>query len=61
MRAQNRGDPCRDTEVITPQKPHMRQIDLEPVPKFGHRMQRASFSLEKILMLGKVEGKKRKT
>ena len=58
--AQNRGDPCRDTEVITPQKSCIRQIDLELVPKFGHLMQRASFSLEKILMLGKTEGKRRR-
>ena len=60
MRAQNRGDPCRDTEVITPQKPCIRQIDLERVPKFGHLMQRASFSLEKTLKLGKIEGKRRR-
>ena len=60
MRAQNRGDPCRDTEVITPQKLCIRQIDLEPVPKFGHLMQRASFSPEKTLTLGKIEGKRRR-
>ena len=58
--AQNRGDPCRDSEVITPQKSCIRQIDLELVQKFGHLMQRASFSLEKILMLGKIEGKRRR-